>query len=174
MIVPVPVHCLSLIFIMKTVSELEPGVAQLYCFYYYPDCPALLVTNAMVNPCTGTIPHGSSATVACVPGFTIVGNLTMTCLEGKYDSTPSCKADCPTLTIPNAVNRPATQVGNGTTVKVVCSGINTLVGESMFTCYDGSYEDIPSCVFDISTVMAVSKRGRLSTGRATACSRQCK
>ena len=109
----------------------------------------------MVNPCTGAISHGSSATVACVAGFTIVGKLTVTCYEGKYDSIPSCKADCPTLTIPNAVVRPASKVAHGTTVKVVCSGIDTLVGESMLTCYDGSYENIPKCVFDISTVKAV-------------------
>ena len=121
----------------------------------FSDCPALLVENAMVNPCTGTISHGSSATITCVQGFTIVGKSTVTCLEGKYDSIPSCKADCKTLTIPNAVVRPATKVAHGTTVHVVCSGVNTSVGESMVTCYDGYFKNIPKCVFDISTVKAV-------------------
>ena len=110
----------------------------------------------MVNPGTDTIPHGSLAAVTCVPGFTIVGKSTLRCLEGKYDSIPSCKADCKTLTISNAVVRPATKVAHGTTVQVVCLGINTLVGESMVTCYDGYYEYIPKCVFDISTVNALS------------------
>ena len=71
------------------------------------------------------------------------------------DSIPSCKSDCQVLTISNAVVRPASKVAHGTTVQVVCKGINTLVGESMVTCYDGSYESIPKCVFDISTVKAV-------------------
>ena len=73
----------------------------------------------------------------------------------ERESIPSCKADCPTLTIPNAVVKPATQVSHGTTVQVVCSGINALVGDSRVTCNGGSYGDIPSCVFDISTVKAV-------------------
>ena len=48
--------------------------------------------NALVNPCTGVIPNGSSATVSCLPGFTIDGESTVTCLEGEYDDTPYCKA----------------------------------------------------------------------------------
>ena len=68
-----------------------------------------------------------------------MGKSTVTCLEGKYDSIPSCKADCQVLTLPHAVVRPTSKVAHGTTVQVVCKGINTLVGESMLKCYDGSY-----------------------------------
>ena len=84
-----------------------------------------------------------------------MGKSTVTCLEGKYDRIPSCKADCQALSIPYAVARPPTRVAHGTNVQVVCSGINTLDGEYMVMCYDGSYENIPSCVFDISTVKVV-------------------
>ena len=56
---------------------------------------------------------------------------------------------------PYAVVRPPNRVAHGTNVQVVCSGEKTLDGEYMVMCYDGSYENIPSCVFDISTVKAV-------------------
>ena len=109
----------------------------------------------MVYPRTGIITQGSSATVTCVPGFTIMGKSTVTCLEGKYDSIPSCKADCQALSVPYAIARPSTRVAHGTIVQVVCSGENALDGEYMVMCYDGSYENIPSCVFDLSSVKAV-------------------
>ena len=124
----------------------------------FPDCPALLVENAMVNPCTGIIPHGSSAIINCVSGFTMVGKSIVTCFEGKYDSTPSCKADCPALYIPNAVVKPPTQIAHGKTVRVDCTGIYTLIGNSSPTCRDGSFDERPSCVFDKSAMIAVNNK----------------
>ena len=88
----------------------------------------------------------------------MVGKSIVTCFEGKYDSTPSCKADCPALYIPNAVVKPATQVAHGKTVQVDCTGIYTLIGNSSPTCRDGSFDERPSCVFDISAMIAVNNK----------------
>ena len=103
----------------------------------------------MVNPYIGMIPHGSSATITCVQGFTLEGKSTVTCFEGEYDITASCKADYQSLSMPNAVINPATQVAHGTTVQVACTSGYTLVGNPRPTCLDGSFDKPLKCALDI-------------------------
>ena len=114
--------------------------------------------NAMVNPCTGKIHHGSSATITCVTGFTLIGKSTVTCFEGGYDSTPSCKAHCQALSVPHAEVKPTSQVAHGTTVQVDCNGGNTLIGNPNPTCNDGSFNELPTCGLDVTAVVVVKQK----------------
>ena len=46
---------------------------------------------------SGDINHGASTKVTCQPGFTIEGGSTMTCSDGKFDQTPTCKGNAKIL-----------------------------------------------------------------------------
>ena len=109
-----------------------------------------------MNPCTGKVPHGSSVTVTCVPGFTLIGKSTATCSEGKYDKTPSCKAPCPPPDIQNAEVKPNNPVNHGATIQVDCTTGYILVGNGSATCQDGVFNELPTCRFDVSRVEAES------------------
>ena len=76
-------HCLSKPFSWN---------ASYLCSFFFnsPECPALRVSHAVVNPAT-IVAHGTTVTVECLSSFTLVGNPNPACDNGEFTDTPTCE-----------------------------------------------------------------------------------
>lgn len=61
-------------------------------------------------------------------------------------------SDCQALRITNAVVTPDTSVSHGTTVTVECKDHYSVIGNPMTSCYNGTFENIPFCGFDVTGI----------------------
>ena len=61
-----------------------------YSFHFNSaDCPELKVANAVSRPACSVV-NGSTVTVICDTGYTMIGNDELTCSAGVYSDHPSC------------------------------------------------------------------------------------
>ncbi|XP_071959656.1 CUB and sushi domain-containing protein 3-like isoform X4 [Antedon mediterranea] len=88
---------------------------------------------------TGSFSHGGSITFTCDVGYTLVGETTITCDNGKYSSSyAECKANCESsiLIINGGYSGRNTHGGS---ITFICNVGYTLVGERTITCDNGQY-----------------------------------
>ena len=55
-------------------------------------CELPVIANAIFSP-LGDITHGSSVNVSCKTGYTLLGQSSMKCDDGKLNQTSSCKGE---------------------------------------------------------------------------------
>ncbi|XP_033117419.1 C4b-binding protein alpha chain-like, partial [Anneissia japonica] len=110
----------------------------------YANCEASIsISNGQY---TGSYNHGGSIIFTCDVGYTLVGELRITCDNGLYSSSfPECKANCerPQLVLNGEVN---SDLSHGGKTTFTCRDGYTLVGVNSTLCLDGQYQDqFPEC-----------------------------
>ena len=117
-------------------------------------CDELTVTNGEVTYSGNIHFTGSTATVTCQSGYTLVGTGDLSCVFDKSASdeiwspaAPTCQADCGPLELDHGTITYSDSTYEGSEATFACSEGYTLMGETMATCQnDGNWSDsTPVC-----------------------------
>ncbi|XP_068704768.1 uncharacterized protein [Montipora foliosa] len=117
---------------------------------HLPECKAQCVDPGV--PSNGRrsmsdFSHERTVTFKCNPKYSLVGNETIRCQDGKWSGhLPQCKAPCVDPGMPSNGTRLGSNFGHDKTVTFQCNPKYSLVGNETIRCQDGVWSGhLPQC-----------------------------